>query len=721
MPSVCFDVSNFENNPYLVLSYSESSFFAGKIPDATGDIVPLDLPIKIPIRKNGETCVPDGFLRGAFKYLTIYIPETGVPADNSDFYYPPKDKRSLATKEAPLSWYDLLGRGIKSLVRAVGDDTDPSVTIKAIWVKCTSFPSQSNGRAYSGYFDSSSSLLNRIWYAGAYTLQLETIKPNEACSIIQFSSEFDGTHPVPGAWYSNYTISNGSVVLGEGAKRDRMVWPGDMGISIPGIAVSTYDMLAPRNALDSLYNLQYSDGGIPYAGIPMGQRHEFSDTYHMHGLIATHTYVLYTGDIPWIKAKWQAYKRAVDLSINKIDDRNLMAVTSNFDWIRPGMEGHNVEASAIALQMIEKSIELAEWVGEKDPSTGGVKWTDTYSRLRSGFSALYCPGDNLFGDNLESRGCNGPQKVLPQDGNSFVLLSKATDPDTSLKVSQALRNRWTKFGAPAVEFPNVISPFASGMELQGHVVAGNHDAAVELMELEWGYMMDGPGMTNSTLIEGVRMDGYIHYPAYASPPRNSHAHGWSTGPTSVLLHGILGIKLVTPMGKTWEIEPHLTKWLSRAQGGFATKLGKFEVSTSRLVALSDGRKAQGLNVTVPRGTSGTIKWFGQENKVGEEATNNIQVFSFVIYTGNDKQAATVTAVKKESVWKNFAHDAEWVKPATEERPVGVVDFSVLHEHYVSRRGEKSKRMLRDEARLAKEEAAKDLRKRRKGAIRGVAV
>jgi len=29
------------------------------------------------------------------------------------------------------------------------------------------------------------------------------------------------------------------------------------------------------------------------------------------------------------------------------------------------------------------------------------------------------------------------------------------------------------------------------------------------MRRQWGYMLDGPGFTNSTLIEGFRMDGDI--------------------------------------------------------------------------------------------------------------------------------------------------------------------------------------------------------------------
>jgi hypothetical protein len=76
-----------------------------------------------------------------------------------------------------------------------------------------------------------------------------------------------------------------------------MVWPGDMTIAIPGIAVSTYDMLAVRNALDIIYKYQYDDRSMPYAGPPMGASGEFSDTYHLHTLVGTYAYVLYSDDL----------------------------------------------------------------------------------------------------------------------------------------------------------------------------------------------------------------------------------------------------------------------------------------------------------------------------------------------------------------------------------------------------------------------------------------
>jgi hypothetical protein len=517
----------------------------------------------------------------------------------------------LGTKQMSL-WYSKLSQKVLGWKQDARNETKgPAVELSAVFVNCTAFPSNPNGRAYTGYFDSSSSILNRVWYAGAWTLQLSTINPKEGGSVIDFNRNFDHNNAPQGAWYSNYTIANGSTVTTDGAKRDRMVWPGDMTIAVPGIAVSTYDMLAVRNALDTIYDHQYHDGSMPYAGPPMGAFGEFSDTYHLHTLIGTYAYVLYSGDLPWLEKRWPAYIRALDISINKVDEYNLLHVSSIFDWIRPGMTGHNVEASALLYQVLGNSISLAHWISAEP----GDVWSKTRSRLGKGIATLYCEQEGLYADNKGRRGCQGPEKVLPQDGNSWVLLSNASSSlSVAYNVSENLRSRWIKHGAPAVEFPNVISPFASSFELLGHIGANNHDAAVELIELMWGYMLDGPGMTNSTLLEGYRIDGYIQYPAYWSDARNSHAHGWAAGPTTVLMQGILGIQLTSPLGKTWIIEPHLTKWLGHVRGGFATKLGKFEVVVSRKRTVAGG-KVEILEVSVPTGTSGSINWGGKEQMV----------------------------------------------------------------------------------------------------------
>lgn len=606
----------------------------------------------------------------------------------------------------------------------------PPVAISQLWVNSTAFPSNPNPRAYTGYFYSSSHLLNRIWYAGAYTLQLSTIDPKEGSALIDYNRRLDHNQSPRGTWYSNFTISKGKSVTTDGAKRDRMVWPGDMSIAVPGIAVSTHDMESVRNALEVIFDHQYSDGSLPYAGPPMGYGGEFSDTYHLHTLLGTYNYVLYSGDVEWLAKHWQAYKVALGISIAKVDDVGLLHVTSTADWLRPGMSGHNLEASALLVSVLQNTFALDRWLSASAPAdtspthttqTEKETWTTTIDRLTYGIEKLYCPESGMYADNLEEAWCNEPGHVLPQDGNSWVLLahnpplSRRQSSERLYQISDLLRRRWLKHGALAPEFPNVISPFTSSFELLGHCAVGEIDTAVELMLGMWGYMLHGPGMTNSTCVEGYRTDGYAQYPAYWSPARGSHAHGWSTGPTTALTGGVLGIRFGEPAGKYWVVKPELSKWLSFARGGTSTKLGKWEVKIKRLRG-HDGRVGETLQVNWPKGTTGRVEWGGEvfvlNHTVPEESRDGMFKASRLVegrevhvFCGPDvgwpERGERLERFREEKAegegqrgngWQYLNEvmhdpagptflfpDKNWKAPELEERPVGKVDWAKMEE------------------------------------------
>jgi hypothetical protein len=131
----------------------------------------------------------------------------------------------------------------------------------------------------------------------------------------------------------------------DGAKRDRLVWPGDLIISGPSAFVSTNSLDGIKNGLDSLLLLQQPDGRLPWAGVPFTApgRFQFSFTYHLYTLLDVHIYYLYTGDLNYLRSHWDQYKLALAWSVATIDDSGLANVSSTNDWLRSGMGGHNVE------------------------------------------------------------------------------------------------------------------------------------------------------------------------------------------------------------------------------------------------------------------------------------------------------------------------------------------------------------------------------------------
>lgn len=108
-----------------------------------------------------------------------------------------------------------------------------SVEIHNVSLELAFQPTWPNLRAYQGYFHCNDDLLNKIWYSGAYTLQANSVPPTTGRAW---------PAPQDGSWVNTALIGPGETILVDGAKRDRTVWPGDLGVAVPSAFYSTGDL-----------------------------------------------------------------------------------------------------------------------------------------------------------------------------------------------------------------------------------------------------------------------------------------------------------------------------------------------------------------------------------------------------------------------------------------------------------------------------------------------
>ncbi|KAI0359163.1 bacterial alpha-L-rhamnosidase domain protein [Trametes cingulata] len=526
------------------VTFSESSLWVSSaVSDATGGLG-FDAPLVFNITEAGRYKAPWEKERGAFRYLT------------------------------------LVNLGMEK------------VSISDLWVYFTAMPHwQADAlKNYSGWFHSNDERLNRVWYAGAYTNQLVTIDPRRGDALLYHSPV--NLTPITLDWAVNTTITNGTSALTDGAKRDRLVWSGDMSIAVPGIAVTTFDLISVRNSLDSLFNLQNANGMLPYAGFPFNKNGDVSFTYHLYALIGVANFYLWSGDKAFLDDKWAGWKRGMEWATQQIDSTGLANITAPADWLRFGMGGHNIEANSILFYTLTLGVTLAH--DEGDPETAA-----SYSQLaaklqQAAIPLLWQPSVGLFRDNETTT-------LAPQDGNAWAIKSGlVTNASQIDAISQALQARWGPYGAPAPEAADAVSPFISGFELEAHFMANRTDAALALIRRMWAdFMLDDPRMTNSTLIEGYSITGELHYAPYIDDARISHAHGWATGPTSSLSTYVGGIQILSDGGATWLIAPQLGD-LTEVDTGFSTTKGKFSSKWSK-----KGNEFR-ISISTPKGTSGTL-------------------------------------------------------------------------------------------------------------------
>lgn len=206
----------------LGLAYTESAAFIGPASDNSTFYSHLDGTLFFPVSSGQQYTVPQNWTRGSFRYLTLSLP--------------------------PLA------------------STSRSVSVKLNHITFTAQPSLNPPNSQAGYFHSSDDLLNRIWHAGAYSVQLSTVSANSSIDHLRILD--------PSGWSADSSVQNltgQDEFLSDGAKRDRNPWAGDLGVSIRSSVVLNDNLVAIRNSLTGMLVLQNETSGrFPYAGSPLG-------------------------------------------------------------------------------------------------------------------------------------------------------------------------------------------------------------------------------------------------------------------------------------------------------------------------------------------------------------------------------------------------------------------------------------------------------------------
>lgn len=525
----------------LGLAFTEASTWIGEWSDSSnGGFKGPDGAIygNIATAGKGAYVMPDEKLRGGFRYLTVFL----ITTSNS------------------------------------------SVTLTDVSLEIGFQPTWSNLQAYQGYFHSNDELLNRIWYSGAYTLQTNAVSVNTGRQV-----PFVKT-----GWANNGTLGPGDTIIVDGAKRDRAVWPGDMGVAVPSTFVSIGDLDSVKNALQTMYDHQNSDGSFPEAGPPLLQ--QGSDTYHMWSMIGTYNYLLYTDDTSFLRQNWAKYLKAMAYIYGKVGSSGLLNVTGTRDWARWATGFNNSEANMILYRTLITGANLAIWVND---TTGLNATYQSHAVALQTAINTYC-WDNTYGafkDNATAT------TLHPQDANSMAVLFSVVPSSRAENVSSRLTENWSPIGAVAPELPENISPFISSFEIQAHLSIGQTARALDLIRRSWGWYINHPNGTGSTVIEGYLVNGTFGYRSSRGYSYDasyvSHAHGWSSGPTSALTEYILGLSVTSPAGKTWNLAPQFGD-LKSVQGGFTTSLGKYRAEWN----LVGGGYT--LEFSTPKATSGSV-------------------------------------------------------------------------------------------------------------------
>lgn len=551
------------SSPQLSLAFAESPAFVRAISDDTGSTPTQNwdqaLNVTLP---NGSTfyTIPRERFRGGFRFLTI--------------------------------------------------NALTNVEIANITCEIGFAPNTPDLRDYDGHFHTDDDdLLVRTWYAGAYTVQTNIAPKDTGRWLPQ----------VRQGWAYNNSIGVSSPILVDGAKRDRAIWPGDLGIqgTTAFLAFGSDGLESVYHALETLFYYQNSTTGrFPFAGPATGsfRNGAESDTYHAWSLIAIYNYAIWTSDLSWVETYWANITQGLDFILRGLNNTaGLHLQTRPNDWARQGGGGYNSALNALDYHALSSFASLALSLPSAHNTTNSSSTStlqtqaSTYSsaaaRLKTAYNTLlWDTSASLYRDNSTTT-------LHPQDGNALALLyNLTTSPSQASSLSTALTTFHGPIGPLTPELPDTISPFVSSIEVLAHFAALRPARALNLTRTLWGYLLDSPLMTGSTLAEGLSANGSLYYRGNAGYKNDaaytSLSHGWSSGPTVGLSLSVGGLEIVE--WGVWRFRPLSDGVIKAVDTAFESPMGGFAVQWS-ILEDGDGKFDFEAVIETPKGMRGTVE------------------------------------------------------------------------------------------------------------------
>ncbi|HZE33271.1 MAG TPA: alpha-L-rhamnosidase C-terminal domain-containing protein [Actinoallomurus sp.] len=458
---------------------------------------------------------------------------------------------------------------------------DPGeVRLSDLRLNFTADPANPAPNRYQGAFLSSDDTLNRLWYSGAYTVQMATIDPKTG-------------RPYPGQAgpvRNDAIIGDGPSVISDGAKRDRMIWGGDNAVSDTVSYLTTGQSGPAADSVAFMAKGQAASGQIP--GLFLTDKLGYNLGWGEYAAWWVHNYwthYLYTGDRAFLDQWYPAMKKDIAWLASRVGDDGLLDMTGVGGTWGYGNDKKGTYTSSLYVHVLGMAAQAAEAKGEPDVAR---TYRDDAARTANAIN------DTLWDPSAGAYKVSVADASHPQDGNAMAVVAGVATGDRARSVLHFFSGKLAgdhgdlTVDAAGGVVPQYVSPFVSYQALLAYTAGGDTTGARSLLDRTWAPMLDRdqPG----TLWENVSPAGAPQLGAYTSL-----SHGWATGPTAFLTNQVLGVTPTSGGFQTFSVLPHPTPGLNWAEGRVPTPKGAITAAWRR-----DGSVFT-LRVTAPAGTTAT--------------------------------------------------------------------------------------------------------------------
>ena len=435
---------------------------------------------------------------------------------------------------------------------------------------------------------------------GSESAEFKDLSVATSTGTVVFQNSLETANAV--SYFNLENGTNGLPVVLDGAKRDRVVWGGDLSVEGPTTFYSTGadDYIKDSLLLLGSYQQANGEAGSNISPTsPIGTFPEnvssYSAPYSMYFVINLAEYYLFTGDSAFVQQEWPVVERELLYLKGLTNSQGLFVSDSSdgLDWhyYDGALTGMVTAYNALYYKVLVDAALLATAANQGNLAAGYEQQAAT---VKDGINAnLFDSVTGVYDLSSDLRG------TIAQDGNSLaVLYDIAPNSEQSGILSTLVSKLSTSYGPLSFStdtgFKQYVSGFASNMELQALFHINDAGDALDLINTVWGEMIAPGDDYSGADWEVIDLSGLPGFGAFTSL-----AHGWASGATPELSAYVLGVRPVTPGYKTWIVQPQPGN-LQWAEGQAPTPYGpitvKWGITSDRLV----------IEVSVPAGTSGTL-------------------------------------------------------------------------------------------------------------------
>ncbi|KAI8658144.1 Alpha-l-rhamnosidase [Fusarium keratoplasticum] len=277
----------------------------------------------------------------------------------------------------------------------------------------------------------------------------------------------------------------------DGGKRDRAVWLGDTVVPALALYYSTGMFDFVLGSIEACLSRQREDGTIPafalvgISGLDASPEHEVTPPYHI--LAGTFTmyvvrlcsdYLLYTGNVGYIRSIYPRLQKLISVIADKVDERGLVTLEGlwamDSDYYNKSRSGSTTKNNAVYVIALQRMTLVAEAL---DDLASAEDYRKRAERVRAAVN------ERLFNKTTELYDASENNRdIVSEDANAFALLadfpSSIGQRKTILRRLHALKSPggYLSFDKESgyMETP-VVSPIMNGWHAEAALQVGDLD------------------------------------------------------------------------------------------------------------------------------------------------------------------------------------------------------------------------------------------------------